>query len=455
MRRLAMDYLVSWKNNPRRKPLVFRGARQVGKSYLARKFAELHMGGIAEINLEKTPEAGDLFADKSPMKILPRLEMLTGTKIIPGKTLLFLDEIQATPDVFASLRYFHEVIPSLHIIAAGSLLEFVLCEHDFSMPVGRIEYLHLGPVTYEEFLAGSGRVHLAEFLGQHEVVNELPLPVHEQFMGAFREYLAIGGMPEAIQAFVDSSSFLETDKVKQSILSTYQDDFSKYGKRVNVQRLRHVFQKLPMLVGGKFMHSRVDNDAQARDIGEALRMLCLAKVACKVHHSSCNGVPLSAEADEKKFKVLFLDVGLLSRACGLSLLEFEKAQDIMLVNSGAVCEQFIGQHLLYSKQFFDDPELHYWSREKRQSSAEVDYVLSQGNQIIPVEVKAGKTGRLKSLHAFLKEKKRKFGIRFNSDLPSLLDTAAVLPTEESIDYRLLSLPLYMVGQLRRLIRSSI
>ena len=372
-----------------------------------------------------------------------------------SETLLFLDEIQAAPDVFASLRYFYELMPALHIIAAGSLLEFVLRNHEFSMPAGRIEYLHLGSVTYEEYLSGSGRAHLAEFLGQYEVGKELPLPVHEQFMSAFREYLVIGGMPESIQAFVDSSSFLESDKVKQAIFSTYQDDFSKYGTRVNVQRLRHVFQKLPMLVGGKFMHSRVDNEAQARDIGEALRMLCLARVAYKVHHSSCNGVPLSAETDERNFKTLFLDVGLLCRACGLSLLEFEKNQDIMLVNSGAVCEQFIGQHLLYSRQFFEEPDLHYWSRKKRQSSAEVDYVLSQGNQIIPVEVKAGKTGRLKSMHVFLKEKNRRFGIRFNSDLPSLLDTAAVLPTEESLDYRLLSLPLYMVGQIRRFIRSSV
>jgi len=450
-----MEYLVSWKDNPRRKPLVLRGARQVGKSYLARKFAESHMAGIAEINFEKNPEAGDLFTDKSPVKILPRLEILTGIKIIPGETLLFLDEIQAVPEVFASLRYFYENLPSLHIIAAGSLLEFVLREHEFFMPVGRIEYLHLGTVTYEEYLVASGRAHLAEFLGQYEIGNELPLPFHEQLMGAFREYLVIGGMPESIQAFLDSSSFLESDKVKQAILSTYQDDFRKYGARVNIQRLRHVFQKLPMLVGGKFMHSRVDNEAQARDIGDALRMLCLARVAYKVCHSSCNGIPVSAEIDDKKFKVLFLDVGLLCRACGLGLLEFEKAQDIMLVNSGSVCEQFIGQHLLYSKQFFEEPELNYWSREKRQSSAEVDYILSQGNHIIPVEVKAGKTGRLKSLHVFLKEKKLGFGIRFNADLPSLLDTTAVLPDEKSLDYRLLSLPLYMVGQVRRLIRSSI
>ena len=454
MKRLAMNYLASWKDSPRRKPLVIRGARQVGKSYLAEQLAAHHLGSLVEVNFERTPEAGALFADKTPERILSRLELHSGCKITPGQTLLFLDEIQAAPEVFACLRYFHERMPSLHVMAAGSLLEFVLSDHTFSMPVGRIEYLHLGPVTYEEYLAASGRAHLAEFLEQYAVGDELPLPVHGQFMDALREYLVVGGMPEAVQAFVDSSSFLECDKVKQAILSTYRDDFSKYGDRVNVQRLQQVFQRLPQLVGAKFKHSHVDREAQARDIGKGLRLLCLARVAYKVHHSSANGVPLAAEIDARKFKALFLDVGLLCRACGLSLLEFEKADDIMLVNSGAVCEQFIGQHLLYSRQFFEEPELYYWSREKRQSSAEVDYVVSLGNQIVPIEVKAGTTGRLKSLHAFMLEKHRSFGLRFNTNVPSLLETAARLPNGEQLDYRLLSLPLYMVGQARRLWAAS-
>ena len=454
MKRLAIDYLIAWKDSSRRKPLIIRGARQVGKSYLAEEFAAQHLENLVEINFE-TSNVGNLFSNKSPEKIVPRLELQTGSKIVPGKTLLFLDEIQAAPEVFACMRYFHEQMPSLHIIAAGSLLEFVLDDHNFSMPVGRIEYLHMGPMTYEEYLMASGRSHLSEFLGQYSVGMDIPVPIHGQFLEALREFLVIGGMPEAIQAFIDTGSFLECDKAKQLILSTYTDDFSKYGRRVNAQRLQKVFERLPRLVCGKFKHSHVDRDAQARDIGKALRLLCLARIAYKVHQSGCNGVPLGAERDDRNFKTLFLDVGLLSRACGLSLLEFQDANDVMLVNSGTVCEQFIGQHLLYSGQFFEEPELHYWCREKRQSAAEVDYVVSVGPQVIPVEVKAGKSGRLKSLHAFLKGKKRSLGLRLNTDLPSYLTTKANLPTGESLEYRLLSLPLYLVGQARRLCRECI
>ncbi len=427
-----------------------RGARQVGKSWLARAFASEHLSRRVEINFEKTPEAAKLFSDRAPKRIVPRLELQAGEKIVPGRTLLFLDEIQAAPEVFACLRYFHEEMPDLHVMAAGSLLEFVLRDHEFSMPVGRIEYLHLGPLNYEEFLEASGRGHLAAFLKEYSVGDGAPVPVHEQFMEALREFLVVGGMPEAAQVFIETSSFLECERVQQSILSTYQNDFSKYGWRGNTSRIQQVFNRLPHLVGGKFKYSHVDRTAQARDVGAALRRLCLARIACKVHHSSSNGVPLGAEIDERKFKVLFLDVGLLCRACGLSLLDFEKAGDVMLVNAGAVCEQFIGQHLLYGRAFFEEPELYYWSREKRQSSAEVDYVFSIGNRIIPVEVKAGKTGRLKSLHAFLREKRRAFGLRFNADMPSLLEDHIDVPGEGRLNYRVLSLPLYMVGQARRL-----
>ena len=450
MNRSAMDYLVAWKDSKPRKPLVLRGARQVGKSYLVRAFASRYMYNLVEINFEETPTVLNLFTDKSPEKIVPRLELQMGAKIVPGKTLLFLDEVQAVPEVFACLRFFYELLPSLHVIAAGSLLEFILQDHDFSMPVGRIEYLHLGPMTYEEYLAASEKSHLSELLQQYTVGDDVPLPIHNQFMGSLREFLVIGGMPEAIHTFIETKSFIECDKVRQSILSTYTHDFSKYGSRVNTRRLQRVFQRLPRLVGGKFKHSQVNRDEQARDIGNALHLLCLARIAYKVHHSSCNGVPLGAEVDERKFKALFLDVGLLSKACGLSLLEFENADDIMLVNSGAVCEQFIGQHLLYSGHFFEEPELYYWSREKRQSAAEIDYVISLGPEIIPIEVKAGKSGRLKSLHVFLKEKGRAFSLRFNTDIPSILNTRAVLTTGESMPYCLLSLPLYMVGQTRRL-----
>ncbi len=454
MQRHALKYLVDWHKNARRKPLIIRGSRQVGKSYLARELANTQFASLVEINFEESPDLAGLFKGNSPQEIVRNLEVHTGQRIVPGKTLLFLDEIQAAPQVLATLRFFYEKMPEFHVVAAGSLLEFVLEKHDFSMPVGRIEYMHIGPVTFEEFLEANGQQHLAERLQSFHIGEPLPPPTHKQLLKAMQEFCIVGGMPEAVQAFADTQSFLECDRLKQSILSTYADDFNKYGT-INTARVQRVFQRLPHMVGSKFIYSRVDRDESSREIGQALHMLCLARVASKVYHSASNGVPLGAEINERNFKVLFLDTGLLCRTCGLSLNDFEREQDILLVNTGAICEQFIGQHLLQSGEYFDEPVLHYWSREKRQSSAEVDYVLSVGPHIIPIEVKAGKTGRLKSMHMFLKEKQRHFGLRFNADLPSMLDTQDTLPTGETVSYRLLSLPLYMVGQTRRLIRENL
>ena len=186
-------------------------------------------------------------------------------------------------------------------------------------------------------------------------------------------------------------------------------------------------------------------------MAKSLNLLCLAHLAYRVHHSSCSGIPLGATIDSKKFKLLFLDVGLMSTLCALNLLDYEKAEDVMLVNSGAVCEQYIGQNLLYSQQFYRKPELHYWVREKKGSSAEVDYVISEGSTIIPIEVKAGKSGTLRSLHLFLREKKFSIGVRFNSDGPSLLETKTAMSDGLEISYNLLSLPLYLAGQVKRLI----
>lgn len=454
MHRFALDYLSEWKDRPSRKPIVIRGARQVGKSFLVRMLAERCFESIATVNFERDPDLGELFENLSPQRILPGLELRLGTSIQPGKTLLFLDEIQVAPWAFASLRYFLEEMSGLHVIAAGSLLEFVLEEHSFSMPVGRIEYLHLGPMNFEEYLLATGRRHMTDFLREYALGKEIPGPVHAQFLRAIREYAMVGGMPEAVAAHHASGSFLECGRVQQSILSTYADDFSKYASRVNVRRLQKVFQKLPGMVGMKFKHSLVDREEQARDIGKALHLLCMARVAHKIIHSACNGVPLGAEEDDRRFKVLLMDVGLMCKACGLNLIERLDTRDTLLVNAGPVCEQLIGQQILHSGPFFEEPRLHYWSREKPQSSAEVDYVVSIDSTIIPVEVKAGKTGALRSLHVFLKEKRCRLAVRFNAELPSSLETQSTLSNGETIQYKLISLPLYLSGQMGRILRGG-
>lgn len=449
MYRTASDYLLKWKNRKRRKPLVIRGARQVGKSYLVSMFAEQNFSDFIEVNFERNPEMKSLFTG-TPEKIIKLLELKYNKKIDIENTLLFLDEIQAAPEVFAKLRYFYEEVPELHIIAAGSLLEFLLENHTFSMPVGRIEYLHLGPMTFEEFLTANGNTMLVDFIQNFSLSEDVPESVHSDLISLFKAFLIIGGMPEAVSAFVETKSYHESEIVKESILGTYEDDFNKYSSRVNHGRILNVFKKLPLMVGEKFKYVNVDKNERAKDIAKALHLLEMARIVFLIKHSACNGVPLGSQVNEKKFKITFLDVGLMVSACGMSMLDIENADDVMMVNSGALCEQFVGQHLLYLNEYYKKPELYYWVREAKSSSAEVDYVISSGTEIIPVEVKAGKTGRLKSLHQFVKEKGVDLSVRINLAKPSVFQESTRVPVGQSVEFNLLSIPFYLVGQVRRL-----
>lgn len=455
MHRTSLVYLEDWKTRASRKPLVIRGARQVGKSFLVRMFAEKSFQNLLEINLETDAAAPSLFASMEPATILPLLEARYGQPVRPGSTLLFLDEIQAAPALLAGLRYFHEKMPGLHVVAAGSLLDFALAEREFSMPVGRIEYLHLGPMSFEEFLLAQNCSALKDFLDAYSLSKPLPEAIHGELLRLVRRFMLVGGMPASVAASLVPGGRREDEAERQAILSTYRDDFAKYGRRADPRRIEKLFAKIPRLVGRKFKYSQVDRDERSRELGFALDLLARARVAHRVRHTAANGAPLGAEADDRSFKVLFMDVGLLCRACGLGILDLEEAGDLMAVNSGAVCEQFVGQHLLYAGEPYAEPELYCWMREKSQSSAEVDYVVAVGGTIVPVEVKAGRTGTLKSLHVFLREKGRGFAVRFNTGVPSLLDAQTSLADGNNRPFRLLSLPLYMAGQTLRLCRENI
>ncbi len=450
MYRHEMDDLERWHGRARRKPLIIRGARQVGKTTLVRLFADRFFDRLVEVNFERDPQLASLFASNDPATTVERLQLHLDLDIMPGGTLLFLDEIQAAPEVLATLRYFYEELPSLHVVAAGSLLEIALERPAFSVPVGRIEYLHLGPMQFEEFLLAAGKARLVRLLNEYELGDEIPAAIHQQLMHWLRSFLIVGGMPDAVRAFVDGDSHQESEAVKHSILTTFRDDFGKYGGRVDQNRLRKVFERLPLVVGDKLKYVHIDRGERAKDLADALHLLSLARVAYRVRHTAANGIPLGAEADDRKFKALFLDVGLMTTASGLTLLDLEQADDVMLVNRGALCEQLVGQHLLYSAPPWEEPQLFYWAREKPGSSAEVDYLVSQGREIIPVEVKAGKTGTLKSLHLFLREKGRRLALRLSSAPPSILEAATSLSDGNNVPFRLVSLPLYMVGQVRRL-----
>lgn len=451
MNRQALEYLKEWKTRQSRKPLVIRGARQVGKSYLIRQFAGLEFENLLEINFEQNKEAIPYFEKQEPQEILQLLSVHFDTAITEGKTLLFLDEIQAAPNIFAKLRYFYEKMPGLHVVAAGSLLEFLLKEHNFSMPVGRIEYLYLGPMTFMEFLAATGHQESASYLNSFTIRQELPAPLHKKLTGLFKQYLIIGGMPESIRVFVESGSYRESDRVKQSILTTYSDDFSKYGKRINNELVSTVFRALPKAVGTSVIYSHIARNYRSDEVSRAFHLLTLARVCFGVYHSSCEGIPLAATVNHKKMKPLFLDVGLLTGASGLSMTAIETAENLLLVNKGSITEQFIGQHLLYRQEPYREPELHFWAREKATANAEIDYAISVGTKIIGIEVKSGTTGSLKSLNQFIVDKKYPVAVRFNLDCPSICQSTGRMPAGDTYEYTLLSLPCYMVEQTERLL----
>lgn len=445
MIRQQQKYLKQWKDRRNRRPLIVRGARQVGKTWLVRSFGESEFENTVEYNFDLEPEKSKIFQSSDIQEIVNLISIDKNALIIPGKTLLFLDEIQAVPELIAKLRYFYELRPDLHVIAAGSLLDLTLSEYEYAMPVGRIEYLYMGPMTYEEFLIANKETGLLEALRDYSIEAPLHTVIHEKCLHYLNHYFFTGGMPGAVKAYINGD-FNEVMSEHRTILQTFIDDFSKYRKRINTDRLKTVFNKIPQFIGKQIKYTNISRHEKAKDLNEALWLLSMANVVHMVYHSSSNGIPLKAEVNEKVFKVLFLDIGLVLSALNLTLLDITTAESTMLINNGALAEQFVGQHLVFQNQFYNVPELYYWTRRKTGATSELDYVIRHRNDIIPVEVKAGKTGALKSMQVFVSLKKPKLGVRFNMDLPTRIRTRTAVPGMESTPYTLLSLPLYMVDQ---------
>lgn len=455
MQRHAINRLEAWIDTPQRKPLLIRGARQVGKSTLVRLFAERTQRTLHEVDLERHPELDGIFASRDTSRILSELEYLMDRGSIDDHaSLLFLDEIQAAPSAIAALRSLHEDRPDLPVIAAGSLLEFVLADHAFSMPVGRIEYLFLEPMGFEEFLEALDEQSLLELLRTHRITDDFPGTAHNRLLGRLRDYMLVGGMPEAARVFVETGSFAAVGSVHASILETYRDDFAKYGTRSEIDRLRRVYGFVPGAVGEKFKYSRVDSDARSRDVKRALDLLVMARVVRRVTHTDATGLPLGATLKESAFKTYFLDVGLMNAACGIDRLTPEQVAEARFVNEGAMAEQFIAQHLPLLAP--DDRAFTptYWLREGRANNAEVDFVLQLGPDVAPIEVKAGKSGSLKSLLELVSARRYERALRFDTSPPLLQRISHTRSNgDEPIGFTLLSLPLYMVGQTTRLWRS--
>ncbi len=454
MQRTCMTFLKEWLNSDDRRPLVIRGARQVGKTWVVRELAKSEGRKLVELNLERKPDYISLFSSNDPGQIMLNISSFAGD-IDPQKTLLFLDEIQASPELLAKLRWFAEEMPELPVIAAGSLLEFVLAQHTFSMPVGRIQYIHLEPLSFEEFLQAQDKDNLVNYIKKYQLEREFPLVVHNELMVFFKEYILIGGMPQAVDNWVTKKSLAGVQRIHADLIATYRDDFNKYNGRLSIERLDEVIKAVPFSLGQKFMYSRVNPNAQASSIKQALDLLCKAKVCHKVFGSAANGIPLGAELQDKYLKVLFLDVGLCSSLLGLVLDQLNAIKDITLINSGGISEQVVGQLLRTIAPFYLEPELYYWHRSEKSSNAEVDYVIQFRNKVIPLEVKSGSTGSLKSLHLFMGLKKYAYAVRVNADIPSKTQVSVKDHTGSMVEYTLISIPYYLLSELPRMLATVV
>lgn len=446
MNRQAKSYLESWKQRQGRKPLVIRGARQVGKTFLVQDWGKQSFQSVLTLDLERERDLHGLFESGSPRQLVEELALLKRQPIEAGRTLLFLDEIQACPPALAMLRYFYEMIPELHVLAAGSLLDFALREFSHSMPVGRIEFMHLHPLSYEEFVEAVEGRPLVDHLKGMQPGQPVSEALHTKLVELLRRYFFVGGMPEAVSAYTQRSDLLEVQRIQTALVQTMQEDFAKYGPRQLQDLMRRTYRHAAENIGRKLKYVHVSREDRAANVRRSLDVLAQSRVLHLVHHTSANGLPLGAERDDRHFKPLFLDVGLVNRLCGLDLTN---ATDLITVNEGALAEQFVGQQLLCTRPAFEDPQLFYWTREAKNANAEVDYVLSRNQEILPVEVKAGKTGTLRSLFQFLQEKQRSRAVRFHLGAP-ILETLP-LPGSPKHPIQLLSLPLYLAGQLDRLL----
>lgn len=454
MHRDQFEVLDNWLAAPNRKPLILRGARQVGKSTLVRLFAERCGRRLVEVNLERHADLGPAFARNDPAHLLNVLEALPGVGSISPDGLLFLDEIQAVPESIPMLRYFREDMPELPLLAAGSLLDFALANHTSSMPVGRVGYLHMGPMTFTEFLEAVGAAGLARAIRTFELERGLDPAIHNRLMSLLRTYFFTGGMPEAVQSFAHSNRLRDAGEVHKSILDTYREDFPKYVGSRGLTDIVNVFNSAARSVGRKVKYVNFSREDKAAATKSRIELLCMARVLTKVVHSNSSGLPLQADIDQRTYKLLFMDIGLMNAVCGLSWMMIEQMNDARLVNEGAMAEQFVGQHLQALLAGSANRELSYWLREGRSTNAEVDYVVSFNGRILPIEVKAGASGGLKSLHQFVAEKRVPLAVRFDAMPPSsqLLETRVWCGgTQMDVSYRLISLPLYLVERLPTLI----
>lgn len=416
-KRLIDNYLSEWASRDTHKPVLLRGARQVGKSTAVKELSK-KFDSFVEINFEKQPKYKILFDDDFDVKrIIPQISAIYGTSIKPGQTLLFLDEIQECPRAIMALRFFKEDMPELHVIAAGSLLEFALKELP-TFGVGRIHSMFMYPMTFDEFLEANGQQLLIETRNEASIDNPLPEPIHNKLVDFLRTYMLVGGMPEAVKTWVEYHDYIRCQEVQDDIVVTYEDDFPKYKKNVDPTLLRRTLRSVAVQAGKKFVYTKVGLDYKTAEVKKAVELLTLAGILHPVTHTDANGLPLGSEEDKSYQKMLLLDTGLLLRLLNMSLGDVSElttqiltASATDLANKGPMAEMVVGLEMLHNMSPNIRHELYYWVRHAKNSQAEIDYIATYLQTVVPIEVKADTQGGMKSLWAFMRDKRLHYAIR--------------------------------------------
>lgn len=442
VKRSIRNQLEVWKDSPVRASLIVRGARQVGKSWVITEFGKENFESIVVADFEKLPVLENCFHTLAPKQMIERLEFYLKKSITPGKTLLFLDEIQRCPRALTALRYFKEELPELHVVSAGSLLEFIINDEQFSFPVGRVEFLYMRPMSFIEFLEALGLHETVQLIRSISLHNQIDEHTHENLLELVRRYFWVGGMPEVVKTYVEAQTYPNCKKVLDRQIAAFQQDFGKYAKNATPAHLKTLFQKIPELVGHHFKYSKIDPHASnpARDYKVALKQLELAGLVYPVHDTQANGIPLQSEANDKKFKPLLLDIGLLQRALDVDERSFD-TKSLLDFYQGALAEQFVGQELLAYSDPHNNQKLYFWENTKTGSSAEIDFVVNIQQKIVPIEVKAGLAGRLRSIKRFMEKKSLPIGVKVSEEPLGL-------------DRTILNVPFYLLSELPNLVTEA-
>jgi predicted AAA+ superfamily ATPase len=404
--------LLQWSKEQHHKPLMLRGARQVGKTTAVRNLGK-SFKNFVEINFENKEHAvaNEIFSQHSdPQIICSELSVLFAKPIVAGKTLLFLDEIQSCVDAILSLRYFYEQMPDLHVIAAGSLLEFALEELP-TFGVGRIDSMFMYPFSFNEFLSATGYEMWTKIIDEASPEKPVSESGHVKIVEQLKNFLIIGGIPEVVAEFAKTHDFLRCKKVINNLLISFRNDFAKYKKRIPSTRINEVFNSVARQAEGKFVYERVSQSLNNGQVKNSLELLLMAGLCYQITHSSADGIPLGAKINPKYRRIILFDTGLYQQILNLDISGILLSNDFDTINKGAVAEIFIGCELKKHASPYSDDELYCWARDKKNASAQVDFVVQLGEKIVPIEVKSGKSGKMQSIWEFLTEKHSEYGIR--------------------------------------------